>query len=82
MAKYIKLESSNGQIVADSSGEVQQQLSSFKPEKPEHMPRLLDVAEWKRFYPCEDPFEYEWDILDWGYWTAEGQYEAPQRNRA
>lgn len=77
--KYIKLESSNGQIVADSTGEVQQQLSTFKAEKPEHMPKLLDLAEWHEYYPGEDPFAFTWDILDWGYWTVNGQYEQPAR---
>lgn len=81
MSKFIRLESSNGKIVADSTGEVQKDRSTFAPEKPEHMPKLLDVAEWQRFYPGEDPFEYEWDILDWGYWTVSGQYEPPARSK-
>lgn len=79
--KYIRLESSNGKIVADSSGLVLRERSTFSPEKPEHMPQQLDVREWNQFYKGQNPFEYEWDILDWGYWTISGQYEPPARNR-
>lgn len=43
----------------------------------EGWPRQLNIAEWKRYYPGEDPCGSEWGILDWGYWTADGSYEPP-----
>lgn len=73
MSKFIVLTSSNGRIVADSTGEVQKDKSVWTDE-PANMPKLLDIDEWHRTYPNEDPFEYEWDILDWSFWTFGGRY--------
>lgn len=35
----------------------------------------LDLEEWRRKYPDEDPTGHSWDILDWAFWTNNGQYE-------
>lgn len=31
---------------------------------------------WEAAYPGEDLSSEVWDILDWGYWTDDGTYEA------
>lgn len=40
------------------------------------IPVRVDVEEWRRRYPGED-IEHGNDILDPGYWFADGRYEPP-----
>lgn len=76
----ITLESSHGTLVANTAGIVEDG-SEFFPDFPSHTPARLDVEEWKKRYPGEEPTGHTWDILDWGYWTTSGKYE-PAQNRS
>jgi hypothetical protein len=41
------------------------------------VPVKIDVEEWKRRYPGELPGGGTHDVLDFGYWYADGRYEEP-----
>ena len=44
------------------------------------MPVRIDVAELAKAYPDETIANQTYDILDVGYWTADGRYEAPEED--
>lgn len=41
----------------------------------------FDVSEWHNTYPIEPLAGRSLDILDFGFWTDTGAYEAPIRDR-
>ena len=44
---------------------------------PQDIPAVLDIQEWLNSYAGECPWGEEHDILDFGYWTACGEYSVP-----
>lgn len=46
----------------------------------EDMPVRIDIAELTAAYPDEDIAGQTYDVLDVGYWTADGRYEAPEED--
>jgi hypothetical protein len=66
--------SSHGILVIDASGVVDCGVSSYDGEELRGITRF-DLDEWERYWkmPLPDCF----DILDLGYWSANGAYEEP-----
>ena len=71
----ITLYSSHGHATFTDAGELVEDALDVAEFPAESHPQRLDVAEWREHY-AEDPAG-NWDILDWGYWTAAGTYEPP-----
>lgn len=68
--------SSYGTLVFDAdTGDVFPEQVSLDPDFGE-IPARVNVAEWQRRYPGEDICLGN-DILDYGYWMADGTYVPP-----
>ena len=71
-----ELTSTNGTLVFDlQSGEVDKSQSTYYNEELENI-HVIDVQEWQEKYPHEQLCGSH-DILDFGYWTDDGEYEEP-----
>lgn len=46
----------------------------------EDIPVRIDIAELANAYPDEEIDGQTYDVLDVGYWTADGRYEAPEED--
>lgn len=76
---YGQMFSSCGRVLFDTvTGEVVScSLETGKRAyKGGHLPVRVDVDEWRRRYPGED-IAAGHDILDFGYWMKNGEYEPP-----
>ncbi|MDY0362794.1 MAG: hypothetical protein RBR08_15200 [Desulforegulaceae bacterium] len=73
------LNSSHGRIVFDTeTGDIIEMVFFKKDDPKNYLPCItkIDVAEWLRAYPGESLAE-EHDILDFGTWDIDGNYEDP-----
>ena len=54
--------------------------SAVAEDRINDMPVRIDVAELAKAYPDETIANQTYDILDVGYWTADGRYEVPEED--
>lgn len=75
-SRLIPVFSSHGSLVFDSvTGKCD--ATNFHPDSPGGQPDVVDVAELVTAYGELRDSELGYDILDVGYWTADGTYEPP-----
>lgn len=79
----ITLGSSHGEIIFDGYGNVVEDNLTYGPGEddmnPEYAPVRLDIEEFRRTYPTF-PLDGHHDILDWGFWMANGEYGEPEED--
>lgn len=72
--KTARIYGNGGTVTFDAtSGQV---LDIYNQSYP---PVKLDLREFKNFYGCEIENDKAYDILDFGFWDARGEYTAPVR---
>lgn len=73
---------SHGLIQAHPDGTVAEYTKGGDSLEPEDVGysniARFDVEEWQRRYPGQKIEDATLDVLDIGYWTKDGQYEAPE----
>ena len=74
----IRLLSSHGHADFDDQGLLVESKLDPAEIPLRDVPKRLDVAEFIRRYPGEQRAG-EWDILDWAFWTHNGDYVQAQR---
>lgn len=79
----ITLHSSHGDITFDGMGRVVENNlhvgDGDDDMRPDDVPVQLDIEEFRRTYPTF-PIEGDHDILDWGFWMANGEYAPPEED--
>ena len=78
------LNGSHGQIVFNPSNGIINHITDtsgnsveYYGENPDHAPVYIHVAEWKKYYGKTIEADQTFDILDFGYFMANGEYEGP-----
>lgn len=69
----ITLHSSHGDFYFDAAGALIRADVQSDEWVDGHTPVQLDLDEWRRAYPGENPAG-EWDILDWAFTARTGEY--------
>jgi hypothetical protein len=72
--KLMSVISSHGELVIDENGNVLKDRSHYSDDALKKIVRF-DLAEYRTAYPN---YEGDTDILDIGYWMADGKYEPPE----
>jgi hypothetical protein len=73
----ITIYSSHGHAIFGASGELIEDYLELSEYPAQNHPVRLNVEEWRTQYPNENPDGRGWDILDWGFWTKNGDYVQP-----
>lgn len=69
-----------GELVVNTTGLVLEHIA-YPHDGMDGYPEIayIDVSEWRVTYPGQRLAGIEWDVLDFGGWSENGQYFSPCR---